>query len=183
MPEFNKIDIKLKNNKIVTIRRGEVSDAQDLLDLIKAYIPQSKYIPKLEKEIKLTLEQEEKWIDAFLKSKNSILLVAEYENRLIGNIDLTGNPRAIMKHTAVIGMGMPKEWRNSGLGTALLKEVIGWARQNPILELIWLQVYTENVLGVNLYKKMGFKENGILEGFFKRDNVYFDQLTMSMIVK
>jgi len=72
---------------------------------------------------------------------------------------------------------------NTGLGTALLTAIIDWAKVNPILEIIWLQVYTENALGVSLYKKMGFIENGIIKDFFKQDGKYFDNLTMTMKVK
>jgi len=30
---------------------------------------------------------------------------------------------------------------------------------------------------------MGFVENGIIKGFFKQDNKYLDNLTMSLVVK
>lgn len=183
MPKFKTKTIELKNQKRVTIRQAEVEDAEKLLACIKTYIPQSDYIPKLEQEIVLTIEQEKKWINSFLKNKNSLLLVAEYDNEIIGNIDLTGKRRQAMAHTAVIGMGMLNEWRNMGLGTALLKSTIDWAKENQILELIWLQVYTENKLGLSLYQKMGFEENGILKNFFKHGNKYFDNLTMTMNVK
>lgn len=183
MLKFNPQIIELKNQKLITIRQAEVDDAEKILACIKTYIPQSDYIPKLEQEIRLTIEQEKEWISSFLINDNSLLLIAEYDNKIIGNIDLAGNRRKIMEHTAVIGMGMLKEWRNSGLGTALLKATIEWAKQNPILELIWLQVYTENELALNLYRKMGFEENGIIKNFFKRGNKYFDNLTMTMSVR
>ena len=112
-----------------------------------------------------------------------MLLIAEFDNEIVGNIDLTGNRRKIMEHTAVIGMGMLKEWRNTGLGTALLKLTIEWAKENSILELLWLQVYTENILGLNLYKKMEFIENGIIKNYFKQNGKYYDNLTMSLSVK
>lgn len=183
MLKFNPKQITLKNNKTVLIRQAEAHDAKQLLNCIKTYIPESAYIPKFEHEITLTLDQEKDWINSFITNDNSLLLVAEYENNIIGNIDLTGSRREAMKHTAVIGMGMIKEFRNSGLGTALLSSIAEWSKENPILELIWLQVYTENELGLNLYKKIGFKENGIIKNFFKHNNKYFDNLTMSMNVK
>jgi ribosomal protein S18 acetylase RimI-like enzyme len=183
MQKFKPHVIELKNQKLVSIRHVEINDAEKLLNCIKTYIPQSDYIPKFEQEIKLTIEQTKEWINTFLTNENSLLLVAEYDSQIIGNIDLTGNRRKIMEHTAVIGMGMLKEWRNKGLGTALLEETIGWAKQNPILELIWLQVYTENKLGVRIYQKMGFEENGIIKNFFKKGDNYFDNLTMTMKVK
>jgi RimJ/RimL family protein N-acetyltransferase len=175
--------VELKNRKLVLIRQAEILDADKLLNCIKTYIPQSDYIPKLEQEITITIDEQKEWINSFLINDNSLLLVAEYENQIIGNIDLTGSRRKIMEHTALIGMGMLKEWRNSGLGTALLATTIEWAKQNTILELIWLQVYTENKVGLRLYQKFGFKENGIIEKFFKRNGKYFDNLTMVMDVK
>lgn len=180
--KFEPKQITLKNSKTVVIRQAKVSDAEDLLNCVKIYIPTSKYIPKLESEIKLTVDQEKDWINSFIINDNSLLLVAEYEGEIIGNIDLTGSRRKIMEHTAVIGMGMLQEWQHIGLGTALLSMVIEWAKSNPILELIWLQVYTENESGLNLYRKIGFTENGIIKNFFKQDNRYFHILTMSLTV-
>ena len=183
MPKFSPLKIELKNKRIVQIRQAEISDAENLLNCIKKYVPESEYIPKLSHEIKGTINQEKEWINFFLMNKNSLLLVAEYNNQLIGNIDLTGNQRKLMEHTAVVGMGMLKEWRNTGLGTALLSNAIEWAKQNELLEVIWLQVYTENIAGLKLYKKMGFLENGTIKNFFKHENTYFDNLTMSRSVK
>jgi RimJ/RimL family protein N-acetyltransferase len=183
MSKFRPIKIELKNGKVVQIRQAELDDAEKFLHCIKTYIPQSEYIPKLTHEIKLTINQEKDWINSFLVNKNSLLLIAEYNNEIIGNIDLTGNQRKLMEHTAVIGMGMLKDWRDTRLGTALLSNVIEWAKQNEILEVIWLQVYTENIAGLALYKKLGFSENGIIKNFFKHENEYFDNLTMSLSVK
>ena len=183
MKKFESIEIRLKNGKVVTIRQAEITDAEKLLNTIKNYIPQSEFIPILEKEIKLTIEQEKEWIKYFLTYDNSLLLVAEYENNIIGNIDLTGNQRKVMEHTAVIGMGLLKEWRNIGLGTKLISLIIEWSKKNPILELIWLQVYTENKLGLGIYHKMGFIESGVVHNFFKHNDRYFDNLTMIMEVK
>lgn len=79
-------------------------------------------------------------------------------------------------------MGMLAEWRNIGLGTALLNEIICWSKLNPILEIIWLQVYIQNELGLNLYRKMGFLESGTIKNFFKKEDTYFDNLTMTLDV-
>ena len=181
--KFNPITVTLKNFKEVKIRSAEISDAANLLKTIKKYIADSEFIPKLEEEIKLTTEQEEDWINSFIEKENSLLLVAEYENKIIGNIDITGNSRIMMEHTGVVGMGMLSAWRNSGLGTELMKHSINWAKENAILELLWLQVYCENEIGVNLYRKMNFKENGIIKNYFKRNGKYYDNLTMSLSLK
>lgn len=174
--------IKLKNDQIVTIREAEIDDAEKLLKCLKTYIPQSEYIPKLEHEITLTLEQEKQWIASFLKSNNSLLLVAELDGEIIGNIDFTGNQRELMAHTAVLGMGMIDTWRNQGLGTAFIQVGLQWAKENPILKLIWLQVYSDNLAGLNLYRKMGFQECGTLPHFFRNQHGYSDNVTMYITV-
>ena len=183
MQKIEPKEIRLKNGKVVWIRQAEINDAEQLLSCIKEYITQSDYIPKFAEEITLTIEQEKEWIHSFLEHKNCLLLVAEYENQIIGNIDLTGSRRIIMEHTAVIGMGMLPDWRNCGLGTSFLKATIEWARQNPLLEIIWLQVYAENKPGLHLYRKLGFEENGTIKDFFKQNNRYFNIVTMSIKVK
>jgi len=183
MQKFNPKEVQLKNGKLVMIRQAEVADAEKLLNCIRTYIPESEFIPKLAEEIKLTVEQERDLIYKFMNEENSILLVAEHKGQIIGNIDLTGSQRIIMRHTGVIGMGMIKEWTNAGLGTALLASVIDWAMENPILELIWLQAYTANELGINLYKKMGFVETGVMKNFFKHGDRYYDDITMFLSVK
>lgn len=175
--------LEIKSQKTVTIRQAQIDDAENLLNCIKTYVPQSDCIPKLAQEIKLTIDEEKEWINHFLISENSLLLIAESDNEIVANIDLTGNRRKIMEHTAVVGMGMLKEWRNLGLGTVLLNWAIDWAKENPILELLWLQVYTENELGLALYHKMGFEETGIIKNFFKQDGKYFDNLIMTMNLK
>lgn len=183
MTKFNPQIVTLKNQKQVVIKQAEAKDAEELLHCLKTYISQSKFIPKHNYEIKLTVEQEVDWINSYLKNENSILLVAEYKTQLIGNIDVTGSQRERMKHTGMIGMGMLEEWRNLGIGTHLMENAIAWATQNSILELLWLQVYTANHSALHLYKKMGFVDNGTIQNYFKHETDYFDVMTMSLEVK
>ena len=182
MQKFGQKTFELKNKKTVSIRQAKISDAEKLLKCIRTYIPQSEFIPKLEQEIGLTIEQEREWINSFLIQDNSLLLVAEHKGEIIGNIDLTGSQRKIMEHTAMVGMGIIREWRNSGLGSLFIQSAIEWARRNPKLELLWLQVYSENEIGVHLYRKMGFIENGSIKNFFKKNDRYFHKLTMTLDV-
>ncbi|MEZ4920443.1 MAG: N-acetyltransferase [Saprospiraceae bacterium] len=180
--QFSPITHTLKNGKTVHIREARVSDAAAIIELVHTYIADSDYIPQTQGEFQPSLAQETEWIQSFQTKDNSLLLVAECDGKLIGNIDLTGHTRIMMQHTAVIGMGMLLKWRNCGLGTALMQAAIEWARQQPVLEVLWLQVYAENELGISLYRKMGFAEHGIIPNYFKREGKYFGNLTMSLSV-
>lgn len=180
---FTPLSIKLKNGKTVDIRTAVCNDAPAILEMVQNYLDNSPYIPKFTSEFRMTLEQEEAWIQSFLDAPNALLLVAEFENQLIGNIDLTGNHRQVMQHNALVGMGMLLEWRNQGLGSALMQAAIDWAKSNPILENLQLEVYAENVAGINLYQKMGFKQCGIIPNLFKDNGKYCDSIMMHLEVK
>lgn len=184
MKKFDSIYRVLKDGRTVLIREGHPDDAASLLATIKTYLADSDYIPLEPDEFRLSEEDERAWIESFSARDNSLLLVAVHEEELIGNIDLTGSPRRATRHTGVIGMGLLKEWQGSGLGTELLRCVVNWARKNPVLEKLWLQVYADNKAGVTIYHKAGFVECGVQKDFFKTgDNHYADNITMMLDVK
>ncbi|MBS1550955.1 MAG: GNAT family N-acetyltransferase [Bacteroidetes bacterium] len=182
--KFQQTEVLLKNNDIITIQICDIEDAEELLRTVKTYLADSEYIPVRPEEFTISIEKEKLRIRSFLENDNSLLLIAKKGNEILGNIDITGSQKEAIKHTAVIGMGMLKEYRNKGLGTALLRKGIEWARQNPVLEILWLQVYAENTAGVTLYRNAGFEINGIQKKFFKsKENIYFDNVIMSLDVR
>ena len=174
---------KLKNGSHINIRTAEPKEAQNLVNLKRSYLKNTTTIPMYIDEYPDDSDKEKQLIVEYLESPNSILLVAENNKELIGNIDLTGNKRIKMNHTGMIGMGIKHEWRNQGLGKLLINATIDWAKDHSPIELIWLDVYSSNELGINLYKKTGFKTSGIIEDFFKEKDGYKDKIQMYQRIK
>jgi RimJ/RimL family protein N-acetyltransferase len=172
-----------KSDKQIKIRLAKVADAQAILNLKRGYIENTTTLPLTLDEYPNDIKKEAKLIKNYEESENSIFLVAEYEGQLIGNIDLTGNKRKKMFHTAMIGMGINENWRNQGLGKILIKNTLDWAKNHSKIEIVWLDVYSSNSLGVHLYKNMGFIVNGIIKGFFKEGNDYMDKMHMYQKIK
>jgi len=131
----------LKSDKSVLIRVPKFEEAQQLLDLKRDYIKNTSTIPMHLEEYPNDIDKESSLIAAYDESPNSILLVAEFGNQLIGNIDLIGSKKSKMSHTAMLGMGIKKDWRNQGLGKHLIEAVIAWAKEKSELEIIYLDVY------------------------------------------
>ncbi len=177
--KFQPVPIRLKNEQSVTLRMALIEDADALRQTVLTYLKSSPFIPLTPEEFAPGLEDEEAWIRNFIDQENSLLLVAEHDHQIIGNIDLTGSPRKRMRHTGMIGMGILEEWRNSGLGTHLIQEMTRWATNNPILETIWLEVYAANKAGRRIYEQAGFQEIGIVPDFFKNGDTYCDKVIMS----
>lgn len=172
------INYKTKSGEEITIRFATDMDASALLALKLEYLEDTKTIPLYKDEYPTHLAIEKQLIKRLEDEKNSVLFVAESQGKLIGNIDLNGNQRLKLFHTGVVGMGLHKEWREKGVGSALLDTVINWSKSNPFITVLWLEVYDSNMAGKALYNKMGFNECGKIKNFFCEDDVFIDKITM-----
>lgn len=86
------------------------------------------------------------------------------DTRNIGSVWLETVDKDIIKLGIFIA---EEEYRNSGYGTAVIKEMLYYAKNNGYKSII-LNVRTNNIQAYSLYKKLGFievkrykKENGI----------------------
>lgn len=174
MSVFNEYKI---NDRSVIVRSGLESDAESLLELKKSYIRDTTTLPLLEHEYHDTAEEEAALINRYTSQPNCLILVAECEGELIGNLDLTGNQRQKLYHTAMLGMGIAYNWQNMGIGSVLIENAINWATNYSPIEIIWLEMYSTNLPGRALYSKFGFTECGLMENFF-RGNVIADKISM-----
>ena len=168
----------VKSGEEILVRQATVEDAAALLSMKLDYLKNTSTIPLFLDEYSKDVSKEIELIQRLSEEKNSCLFVAECENQLIGNIDLNGNQRRKLFHTGVIGMGLKKEWRGKGVGSALLKSVIDWSKENKHLTIVWLEVYDSNTAGKKLYEKQGFKECGRMHHFFREDGKEIDKITM-----
>lgn len=181
--KFSPRNVVLKDGREILLRHVEVSDASRVIEFVHGFVYDEEYVPLVEGEFNPTLAEEEQLLSNYVERSNALFLVAEFEGKFVGNINVDGNQRQIMRHTAVFGMGMHKEWQSCGLGTAILEAAINWARMNAELEILFLQVYADNEAGLALYRKMDFTEHGRIPNFFKQNGRYHDEISMHLSVK
>jgi RimJ/RimL family protein N-acetyltransferase len=142
----------------MVIRPIEVRDAENFIDLIKR-IDESGFMMYEPGERKITVEQQRKIIEKFLSDKNSIIFVAEVENKLTGFLTALGSNLKRNQHSAYLVLGVSEEHQGLGIATKLFHHVFEWAKEVGISRLS-LTVIKDNIKAIQLYKKMGF----ILEG-------------------
>jgi len=101
------------------------------------------------------------YIDNFLKNKDDYCLVAEVEGIIIGAVwvrILAGEIKGygnIDDRTPEFAISLIKEYRNQGIGTALMKKMIEYLKENRYKQTS-LSVAKDNY-AVRLYKNLGFK--------------------------
>lgn len=182
--KFEQRKLVLKDGREILLRHVAVEDAERIIPFVQGFVYDAEFVPLSTGEFNPTLEEERAILKNYVERTNSLFLVAESANgTIVGNINIDGNQRKIMRHTAVFGMGMHKEWEGCGLGTALLQHAVDWCRDQSELELLYLQVYAENEAGLALYRKTGFKEHGRMPKVFKQNGRYHDEISMHLVLK
>ena len=120
----------------------------------------------------LTTEQERAFLQSMQDDKRSVFYCAWKDDELIATGSISSLPRR-MSHRAELALSVVKaEWDN-GIGSMLMEKLIEYARQNGV-EIINLEVRSDNMRAIHLYRKYGFKHIGISPAFFKIDGKYID---------
>lgn len=107
-----------------------------------------------------------------------ILLAAECEHHIVGWCRVfaeTVSPFA--RHTAEVGIGVTKPYREIGIGTCLLRQAIQAAREAR-LEKLTATAFAINERALNLFIGRGFKVTGRRYRQFNLDGRYVDELLM-----
>ena len=181
MGEITKKVHKVKNGTTVSIRTAQESDAAAYLILARSIMAEEIYSLTQVDELTLTFEQEKQWLKSNFENEAHLIIVAEIDGNIVGQLDFSNGHRKRNSHTGEFGMGVYKDYRGLGIGTLLVSTLVQWARDNPNIEKINLNVHHTNERAIATYKKVGFKIEGVRTKDLKYANgVYVDTLLMGL---
>jgi RimJ/RimL family protein N-acetyltransferase len=162
------------------IRKAEVIDAEALLNMLKQLDCETKNMMYEPGERRTSIE-EMKYNIANINASNSLMLIAEDKETVVGFLSADRGFANRIKHSAYIVIGILKSYRGKKIGTNLLEELVNWALDNEITRLE-LTVLTHNEGAISLYKDMGFKIEGVKEKSLIIDGKYFDEYYMAKLL-
>lgn len=117
----------------------------------------------------------------FLKSigDDAHMLVAEAEGRVVGIVSLhvMKNPR--IRHSALLGINVRREYQGKGIGRKLMEKILDVADNWLMLIRVELGVLENNEKAMNLYKSLGFEIEGKKKYAVVRNGVYVDEYLMA----
>ena len=106
--------------------------------------------------------------------------VVEEQDAVIGHAFIEPMNMAGNSHVFQLNIVVYPGFTGRGIGTALMTELLNWARQNSRLEKIELLVRATNTRAIELYKKFHFVEEGRLRRRVRTpDGDYVDDVTMA----
>lgn len=172
--------IKLSNGSTILIRKATKSDAKAIIDYTNIIGNETDFLTFGEGEFNITIEQEENFIENTAKQNNALFIVAEIENRIIGNLTFEGGNRPRIKHAGELGVGVLKEYWGQGIGTELIKYLIEWCKNSRSIRKINLKVRSDNNSAIHVYKKLGFCQEGIVTRDFLIKDKFYDSILMGL---
>ncbi len=168
-----------KTGKTITFRYPTIEDTQILLNFINKVSLEKVHIT-LQGEQK-TFEEEEAWLKTVLKNiedKKIVMIFTFIENKLAGLSDIVSGSY-IKKYIGGFGIIIDSDFRGEGIGKQIMNVVIDQAVKNIAnLKIIKLEVFAQNLIARELYKKMGFIEYGLLPKSIFYKNEFVDEVLM-----
>ena len=166
----------MKNNQKqkIIIRLPKISDLDSSLEMINSLVEEKAMLTVQKKS---TYKEEKKYLKGIIKEKEALHLFLIIDGKVAGSAKISklGNGR---NHIGELGISLKSEYRGIGLGKKLSKTVMEKAIKKFKLKIIILNVFKKNKTAYYLYKKLGFKEVGIIKGEIKYYNRYEDVITM-----
>lgn len=176
------IKMSLRYGKEVIIREATKEDAQLMIDFYNVVGGETDFLSFGENEFIKNLAEYGVFLEATREENNSIILIAEIDNKIVGIASINSSPKARFKHLGEFGIVIAKQYCGLGLGRKIMDYLIEWSNKNGITKKITLVTSEDNHRAIDLYKKVGFEVEGIL----KKDNyvngIYGNTIMMGLIL-
>ena len=173
--------VMLKNGKKLLMRNCLESDAKAVLDVFNKTHAETDFLLTYPDENTFDEKKEAEFLKNKCDSENEIEILAFAGDKLVGTAGINAvGAHCKVKHRAEFGVGILKDYWGQGIGTALTKACIECARKAGYLQLE-LDVVSDNVSAVALYKKCGFEEYGKNpKGFLLRTGEFQEVIYMRL---
>jgi len=172
----------LKDDRICLFRDADKEDAKRIVAYINSIAGESDYLSFGRDELTLSEEAERQIIASFNEQANSLMAVAECEDKLNGLITMQGGSKQRINHWAEIALSVSKPYWGMGIGKTLIELAFEHAQSSGITR-IGLKVRSDNDRARCLYSKLGFEIEGTLKRYMRIGDEYFDFYQMGRDVK
>jgi RimJ/RimL family protein N-acetyltransferase len=168
--------LRMRDGGVVRIRKAEPTDAEAHIANTGAIAGERVHL-MMDEFVRSVPEIQEQFRSA--DPHRVIWLVAEVGGRLVGGASFQRGRWTKSMHTAELGVALLPEARGRGIGEALMREGIEWARGEGIRKLK-LGVFATNERAIALYRKLGFQEEARLKDEVMLDGRPVDEILMAL---
>lgn len=158
------------------VRRATVQDAEASAAVIAAVAAEDRWIgaePPV--DVADRAEKMRTWLAA-----GAVMWVVEDEGEVVGTLGLH---KTHVDGVMGLGMALVEHARGRGGGHACMRTVLDWARADPELHKIELEVWPDNARAIALYEAYGFEREGLRRLHYRRrDGSLRSSLIMALLL-
>ncbi|MEK2690606.1 GNAT family N-acetyltransferase [Bdellovibrio sp. GT3] len=175
---------KSKTGKTITLRAPTIEDAKALRVFMVEVAETAPYILSTADDFRSKSEDsEQNWIKRYQESNRDMIILAECDGKIVGNLDFSTGIRFKNLHRGHLGMSIAPSLRGDGIGELLLRKLFAEVPRAEGITQIELSVMHPNTPAYNLYKKVGFMECGRKPNAFRlEDGTFAEEISMYVTV-
>lgn len=173
--------IILKDNKECILKNATGLDAKSVYDNFNLTHSETDNLLSYPDENSFDIEQERQFLIGKEESEREIEICAIVDHKVVGTAGIDSKGRQFkVKHRCELGISIEKKYWGIGIGRGLLEACIECA-QLAEYQQIELEVVSENLKAIALYKSVGFQEYGRNpKGFLSRYNGWQEIVLMRL---
>lgn len=161
----------IKDGRTLIVRKAEEKDAEKFLEYFNTVGAETDFLGFGAEGPRVSLEEEK---ENFKNSTSkNFFLIAEIDEKIVGSCSISTNEKRLRSlYFGELGIVVLKDFWGMGIGYNLMIEAIRYGKEAG-LRKINLDTREDNKNAILLYKKLGFKEEGIItRGTFINDKFY-----------
>lgn len=160
------------------LRHATPEDAGAILAYLRQMGGESEFVTFGAEGIPLGEEAEAEHIAKVAGSDNAIFLLAVAGGQIVGALTFAGGERARLRHVGEFGVSVLRAWWGRGVASALIREMLAWARRSGVVRKINLKVRVDHERGIALYERLGWVHEGRTTRDMWIDGHFHDALYM-----
>ncbi len=141
-----------------TLRRARPTDARALARLFSAVRAEGRWLATPPSAV--SEPSESYFIGEMIRAGDSLVIVAEADGDVVGNLLVTTERSSVSDHVGVLSIAILDGWRDVGIGTALMRTAQEWTREHGLAKLA-LGVFPDNERAIAVYEHVGFEREGL----------------------
>jgi RimJ/RimL family protein N-acetyltransferase len=118
------------------------------------------------------------WISEMIRAAEHLVLVAEADAEVVGNLLVTVDRGVATEHIGVLSITIAEGWRDVGIGSELIAGAQRWASERG-LRKVSLGVFPDNDRAIAVYERAGFVREGLRRLQYRSGDRFRDEVLMA----
>lgn len=159
-----------------TLRPGRPTDGRSLARLFADVRSEGRWLITTPSAV--SEPSEAFWISEMIRAAEHLVLVAEADGEIVGNVLVSVDRGQATEHIGVLSILLADGWRDVGIGSELLATAQRWSADRGLRKLS-LGVFPDNARAIAVYERAGFVREGMRRLQYRTGDAFRDEVLMA----